>query len=110
MVSPYIEKLARHFDGVFVHTHALGRHLIPSFSRVKGLCLLELTQDPNQPCPIGMLEQLIEDANGFPLQIRGAPEEIRASLKIAKKGRVIFSAQTKNLEEARDLIDMVRNI
>lgn len=105
---PYIERIIRHFGGVYIHTHSLGWHDIPAMAKIPGLSVLQISDDPKQLRPVMCLEELIAKANGVPLMMRCTPDELRNQIKVAVQGRVIFSVNAKDRAEALSIIELCR--
>ena len=106
--QPWTQRVIDHFDGAFIHNHAMGLNQQSYIARLKDLYILQISEDPNQPRPFDRLENLIKEVGMVPLQISFRPEEIEDAVEVSKKGRVILQTYTPTVEEANRIVQYIR--
>ncbi|MBG0770892.1 MAG: hypothetical protein H0S82_04245 [Anaerolineaceae bacterium] len=72
--APWTQQVIDRYDGALIHNHSKGLHLQKMIGGLKGLQILQVSEDPNQPRPFDHLEQLLRDAGDAALQIYCRPE------------------------------------
>jgi hypothetical protein len=107
--EPWTQQVIDRFDGALIHNHSMGLHMQSQIVKLNGLCILQISEDPNQPRPIDQLEKLITETASIPLQVSFQPKEIARAVEIAQKGRVILQTYVPTVEEANTIVDYVRN-
>lgn len=106
----YDQRLIHRFGGAFIHTHALGLHMVSEMMQLKGLRVLQISNDPGQPRPVERLEELINSsmACGAALHVACRPDELEYALKVALKGRIILDTSARDAADANEMVRMVR--
>ena len=105
---PYTQRLLDHFGGGMIHTHALGLHCLPALGALRGLRLLQVSDDPNRPRPVTCLDRLLAACPGVPLMLACTPDELRELAQEPPPGRLLLSTRAQTVEEGRELIALAR--
>ena len=110
--NPSVEKLIGYAGSLYLHHHSVGISRASSVSRIKGLSVQEILQDPNGP---ELLECVDDDLIDASLK---APIELGVNLSHApdfdellerlRQGRFIVHVHTETLNECRNLLDRIR--
>jgi len=107
--APWTQRVIDAFDGAFIHNHALGIRSQGEIAKLRGLRVLQISEDPNQPRPIDHLAHLIETTHGMALQVGCRPEEIKQVVEVARRGRVILQTSAPDVTTANEIVDYVRS-
>lgn len=107
--APWTQRITDHFGGALIHNHALGMHIQGEIAQVRGLRILQISEDPNQPRPIDHLANLIAQTGGrLALQVGCKPEELDDAISVARAGKVILQTWAPDMESANRLVAKVR--
>lgn len=104
----YMQRIMDAFDGAFVHHHAKGLHVHRDFAKLRGLKLLEISWDPNQPRPIDMLPDIYEMNNGVPLMVRCHARDVYKRIDQLKASRTVLMLNIDTLDEGREVMKLIR--
>ena len=105
---PWTQRVIDHFQGAFIHNHSLGLHDQPEIAQLRGLRVLQISEDPRQPRPVDRLPELIAVTGLVPLQISCRPEEVPRAVEMASCGRVILQTYAPDTDAANDIVGYVR--
>ncbi len=94
-----------------VHTHMLGRHLLPSLSGMVDVKIIDTGTDPNTPKCMDILDDLValykENKKAFFLSASNDGvriSDIYDNIDKLKKGRFVLNCSCENKEEANELV------
>lgn len=105
---PYTEKLLSKYDQAFMHTHALGKHNIPSIASIDKIRFIEISSDPNRPRAIEIYKELSECLKNKVVIVQLTLEEIKNNLEFLKDKNTIIWYEAGDVEEAKYAVDFVR--
>lgn len=106
--APWTQRVIDHYDGAFIHNHALGMHDQPLIAKLRGLYVLQISEDPNCERPIDRLEELIASTGRVVLQVYCRPEEVERAVAMAQRGRVILQTSAPDVATANEIVAYVR--
>ncbi len=109
--SPWIARLCDYAGAIYYHHHSIGVSRANAVSRIRGLMLQQILQDPNGPRLEDWINDELIDASlrtpihlGMNLAQCERPESIVERLS---RGRFIIEANARSLEHARQLMELV---
>ncbi|HQJ51126.1 MAG TPA: hypothetical protein PKW05_05055 [Anaerolineae bacterium] len=106
--APWTQRVIDRYDGALIHNHALGLHDQPYIARLRGLRVLQISEDPNRERPLDHLEELIKTTGGVALQVYCRPDEIERAVALARGGKVILQTSTDDVATANEIVRYVR--
>jgi len=109
---PYEQQVINAFDGAMLHIHALGMHVLPRLLMLKGLKLIELTEDPNCVHPFDQINRIVSyNCQKIPLMFQCTPEDIYSKIgELCKMGNFILVVHCNDVKQAKEVIVYVRNV
>ena len=110
--QPPIEKLATYAEAIFFHHHSIGYARADSVSRIEGLSMQNIQQDPNGPrLQDHVDDRLIEASLRVPINLginlAECPDIDRLLARLAE-GRFALEIKTDTADEARVLVRKAR--
>jgi hypothetical protein len=105
---PNEERLAQRYGRVYYHVHNEKLHPLPQLTRLPGLAILEVTNDPKSPPALENLGEILRHTGQANLMLHGTPAQIRAHLGELHDRNVIFDTWCRDRAEAEDLVAFVR--
>jgi len=110
--NPSVEKLIDYAGGLYLHHHSIGVSRASSVSRIKGLTVQEILQDPNGPNLLDCVDDdLINASLKTPIEVAvdlcQAPN-FDELLERMKQGRFIVHVHTETLTECQDVLAQIR--
>lgn len=105
---PYTGQVLAVGGGGYIHHHSLGRQQYANMASLTDLTVLQISSDPNCVRPAQDLAYLLEQVGTHPCDLEMRPEEIREHLDQLVQGRFICRVSCGCLDEARELVDLVR--
>lgn len=106
--APWTQRVIDRYDGALIHNHALGLHDQPYLARLRGLQVLQISEDPNRERPIDHLQDLIATTGGVALQVYCRSDEIERAVALARCGKVILQTSTDDVATANEIVRYVR--
>jgi len=103
-----MQRIIDAFDGAFIHHHAKGLHVHGDFAKLRGLTLLEISWDPNEPRPIDMLPAIYEMNGGVPLMVRCHARDVAKYIDQLKASRTVLMLNIDTLDEGREVMRLIR--
>ncbi|HEY5159228.1 MAG TPA: hypothetical protein VII93_14800 [Anaerolineales bacterium] len=106
--EPWTQRVIDHFEGALIHNHSLGLHIQGKIAHLANLRVLQISEDPNRPRPFDHLEELLQAANGVPLQTYCRPEEVEQAVKLGQSSRMILQTSVPDVTAANEIVRYVR--
>ena len=110
---PWIARLRQGAGALYFHHHSIGILRAAPISRIPGLTIQQILQDPNGPRLEDALDEVLIEASlrtpihlGMNLAQCARPEAIVERLH---RGRFIVQASARTLEQARQIVAMVES-
>ena len=107
----YTQRLIDALGGGYLHTHALGAHLVPLVARLEGLTELNLADDPGCERYFPKLRQMRDCTGDLPLRVTCTIDEFRTGLRDGTlPGGVYYQVQggADSVDDANRLMDKAR--
>jgi hypothetical protein len=107
---PYSQKVLSNYDGVCIHVHGMGAHVLPFIKRLKNLLMVQIQDDPNQPSPLEIFKanaQLLKDTI---VMMRMSSAELYDSKDFLKDKRTIIQISPSSDEEAAEIVQFARRL
>ena len=110
--------IIRQFRGIpgVIHTHLLGRHLLPSLITLDNVRVIDVGTDPNTPRCMDIVDELADMSarTGKAFYMSSVNDGVRVNeiyenIELLKKGRFIVNSYCDNLKQAQDLVKFVRS-
>jgi hypothetical protein len=106
---PYEAELAKRYGGVFYHVHNERLHFVPRVSQLKGMKMLEVSNDPKTPGALDDLDRIFGATGSANLMLHGTADEVRASIDRLKERNVFLQVSCRDRSEAKDIVAFVRD-
>lgn len=108
--SPHTQKVIDHFGRGLLHCHSRALYIVPELCRLKNVKNIWIASDPNQPRPIDLLKELINQASNVCLSIDvDSFEDISKNIDVAKEGNIAFCIPVSSVEEGNRITDFIRS-
>ncbi len=110
--KPSLEKLADYSESLFFHHHSIGYNRANSISKIRGLRVQNIDQDPNGPNLFDVIDNsLIEASLRVPIDLSANLADvsnIEQKLKLLCEGRFILHIEADTLDRCKDLVNLVK--
>ena len=107
---PFTARLVSGYDYAELHVHSLGRACIPLFARMEKIGTFQLSDDPNQPGALEVYREYAPCLEGRTALLDMTAREARENIGFLKGRRTIVNLLAASLEEAREIIDLARQM
>lgn len=104
---PYTQEICNHFDGAFIHTHALSERCVPSISQIHGIRLMELSSDPNTDRAIEVFKRQKDSFEAIPVLCL-KKEEILQNMDLLRTQKTVIWYEADTLADAQEICTLVR--
>ena len=108
--KPYTVEALNDYDCSFMHTHPMGRHVLPSIASIDKIKFIEIEYDPNQMSPIEVYKSNEAVLKDKIVVLRTKPEEIQDNLEFLSSHKSIVELNVESFAEAEKAISLVRSI
>jgi len=99
---PGLKRCAAGYDNVMLHTHSLGKRIIPLFASVDDITAIEISNDPNCDLSFNVWREYRKELENKVVIINASSfEEIQANRDLIESSRCIIWYYPKDLEEAK---------
>ena len=105
---PYEQKVVDGYPQVFFHVHSQQMHYVPQLSRLPGLALLEVTQDPKTPPVMENLRRIFSATGAAPLALTGTSQQVRAHIEELKERNCFLLVTCADRKDAETTLEFVR--
>ena len=117
--KPFVEKLAAAAGSIYFHHHSIGLSRASNVSKIAGVTVQEIAQDPTGPRLIDNIESFVEPSKSLPIHLHmGYPyydtdfsteDEIREIVDRMGDGRFIFQMRADTAKDLNKLIAFARS-
>ncbi len=107
---PYSKNVLSEYEGVCIHIHTMGAHVLPLITQLDNLLMVQIEADPNQPSPLAIFrahESLLRDTI---VMMRVDEKELYDSRDFLRDKRTILQVTPSSDEQAREIISFVRQL
>lgn len=107
---PYTQRLLEGYDCAVMHTHTMGRHVLPDIAGIEKIRFIQLGYDPNQPTPIEVYreyESILQDKIVIPTM---SADQIEENLDFLAEHKSIVSVYAKDRKEAEKAAALVKTL
>lgn len=105
---PYSQKVLDHYEGVLVHIHGLGAHILPQLCSMKNLLVVQIEADPNQPTPLEIFKSNEKIFRDKIIMMRLDAKEYYDNRDFLQDKRTILQIAPSSMDEAQELVSCVR--
>jgi hypothetical protein len=106
----FIEEIGKHFGGQWMHMHSNAIHLFKEVANTKYISGISIMDDLNAPRGFEMLDEIMKDSNGIPIQVFCNKEELLLGIENNNlKNNVYYwcSEGVKTIDEANMIMERV---
>ena len=96
------------YQHVFSHVHNEKMHYVPQLSRLQGLSLLEVTQDPKTPQIMEDLLRILVATGSAALVLSGTGRQVREHIEELKARNCFLTIGSRDRKDAEETINFVR--
>lgn len=107
---PYSRKVLGEYDGLFVHVHGMGAHVLPLIMQLGNVQIIQLQDDPNQPAPLEIFkahEKLLRDTI---VMMSMDEKELYDNGDFLKDKRTILQVTPSSPQETEAIVSFVRGL
>jgi hypothetical protein len=105
---PYERQMLAGYPHVLYHVHNERMHYVPVLSRLPGLSLIEVTQDPRTPPELQDLDRILAATGSANLMLHAASDHVRLRIEDLKQRNIFLDVGCKDREDAEDIVAFVR--
>ena len=106
--QPYMESALAGLDGAMIHLHTAGTHAFGAILENPALAVVEITDDPNAPRGIDVLERFNRPLQGKTVMITVTIDDLRTRLSLLSRHHLILRMKAATEREARESLAIVR--
>ena len=96
------------YDNAMLHTHSLGRVMLPFFAQVPQISVIELSSDPNAPRAVEVWREYRQTLRDKIVVTSPTLAELRENRDLFAESRCIVWYDAKDLSDAREAVEWVR--
>jgi hypothetical protein len=105
---PLLQRIGDNFNGLFFHIHSVGSHVLPAVSEIDKIKFVEISNDPNSPRSIEIFKKYEKELNNKIVIVTLNQDEINDNVNFLKDKKVVVWYDAKNIEDAKQAVDLVR--
>lgn len=105
---PYTQEALEGYDMGLMHTHTLGRRMLPDIASMEKIRYIEIARDPNEPAPVEVLAAYEACLDGKVVVLTADLPELAAHLSLLRRHKVIVLYAARDLGDAEKAIRFVR--
>ena len=103
----HLEYAVKDGDYAYLHTHSLGRRMLPLFTEIDKIKIFELSSDPNSIRAVDVYREYIKELENKVVCLTPTYEELLGMEDLLERGKTIIYFEAKNEDEAKRAIDFV---
>lgn len=107
---PFLERIADNFDGLFIHTHSVGNHVIPVLCELDKVRFIEISNDPNAPRSIEIYKKYEKELEGRIVIVTLRRSEIEQNIDFLRDKKTVIWYDAQSVKDASDAIDLIRKV
>lgn len=104
---PSLKKLCKGYDYAMLHTHSLGKKILPHFVSVPEIKVLELSSDPNADRAVSVFREYEEILKDRIIVVQPTRAELEDNMDLFKRNKTIIWYGAENLKDAAEVVDIV---
>lgn len=106
---PGLRRCAKGYDNVMLHTHSLGKRIIPCFASVEDITAIEISNDPNCDRAMSVWREYRSELHDKVVILNvNTLDELEANRDLLEDSRCIVWYYAENLEDARRTLAWMR--
>jgi len=105
---PALKKLCKGYDYVMIHTHSLGKRILPYFVKVPEIKVLEISSDPNSDRAVKVFREYEEVLKDVITIVQPTRAELEDNMDLFERNKTIIWYSAENLKDAEEVTAIVR--
>jgi len=106
---PYTSKLVQNYDHVYMHTHGLGRHVLPLIASIPNVDVIDIANDPKCIRSIEIYKEYADCLKDKYVVVALNYDEMKENISFLKGRKTIIRYSAEDLDDANRAIRFVRS-
>jgi predicted ribosome quality control (RQC) complex YloA/Tae2 family protein len=107
---PFLMRIADNFQGLFIHTHSVGSHVIPVLCELDKVRFIEISNDPNAPRSIDIYKKYEKELEGRIVIVTLRRSEVEQNIDFLRDKKTVIWYDAQSVKDASEAIDLIRKV